>query len=87
MNFDLWCQEQAHLAADRCDKRLPGDEQTFEDFRDKVDQFEVPYLQQQQRDWAIHRDIMQNDPVDNPASQGRQTLIQDPNWQPRIPLP
>ncbi len=87
MNFDLWCQEQAHLPADRCDKRLPGDEKTFEDFRDKVDQYEVPYLQQKQRDMAIHRDIMQNDPIDNPASQDPQALSQDPNRPPGNPLP
>ena len=27
INFDLWCQEQANLPPDRCDKRLPADEQ------------------------------------------------------------
>jgi hypothetical protein len=25
--------------------------------------YEIPYLQQQQNDLAIHRDIMQNDPM------------------------
>lgn len=87
MNFDMWCQEQTHLPPDRCDKRLPGDEKTFETFRRGIDQFEVPYLQQQQRELAIHRDIMQNDPIDNPASQDPQALMQDPNRRPPIPLP
>ena len=26
MNFDLWCQQTAHIAPDRCDKRLPEDD-------------------------------------------------------------
>src|SRR6185437_15640230 len=65
MNFDMWCQEQAHLPADRCDKRTAEDEKTFEDYRAKIERYEVPYLQQKQYDLAIHRDIMHNDPVDN----------------------
>ena len=31
MNFDLWCQEQAGLPAERCDKRTAQDEAAFED--------------------------------------------------------
>ena len=30
MNFDLWCQGTAHIAPDRCDKRLPEDNDAFE---------------------------------------------------------
>src|ERR1700729_2703789 len=45
INFDLWCQETQHLPADRCDKRLPQDEAAFEDYRDKVERYEIPYLQ------------------------------------------
>ena len=46
MNFDLWCQEQAGLPAERCDKRTPQDEATFEAYRNKVEAYEIPYLQQ-----------------------------------------
>lgn len=87
MNFDMWCQEQAHLPADRCDKRTPEDEKTFEAYRSKIDQYEIPYLQQQQKDLSIHRDIMQNDPVDNPVSQNPDAQTQDPNRQPALPPP
>lgn len=87
MNFDMWCQEQAHLPADRCDKRTPEDEKTFEDYRAKIERYEVPYLQEQQRDLAIHRDVMQNDPVDNPLSQDPGAQTQDPNRQPPKPAP
>jgi len=87
MNFDMWCQEQAHLPADRCDKRTPEDEKTFEDYRAKIERYEVPYLQQKQYDLAIHRDIMHNDQVDNPLSQNPQAQTQDPNRQPPKPQP
>ena len=87
MNFDMWCQEQAHLPADRCDKRTPEDEKTFEDYRTVIERYEVPYIQAQQHDLAIHRDIMQNDPVDNPVGQNPQAQTQDPNRQPSTPQP
>ena len=87
MNFDLWCQEQAHLPAPRCDKRTPEDEKTFEAYRAQIERYEVPYLQQQQHDLTINRDIMHNDPVDNPVYQNPQAQTQDPNRQPQSAPP
>ena len=87
MNFDLWCQEQAHLPAARCDKRTPDDETTFEAYRAQIERYEVPYLQQRQRDLTVNRDIMHNDPVDSPVSQNPQAQTQDPNRQPQVPQP
>jgi hypothetical protein len=66
MNFDLWCQEQAGLPADRCDKRTEQDEQAFETYRAKVEQYEIPYLQQKANAARLDRDILRADPVDNP---------------------
>jgi hypothetical protein len=65
MNFDLWCQEQAGLPADRCDKRTPQDEATFESYRSKVEAYEIPYLQEKANAARLDRDILRNDPVDN----------------------
>jgi hypothetical protein len=87
MNFDLWCQETQHLAPERCDKRLPEDEKVFEAYRAQIERYEVPYLQQQQRDLAIDRDILHNDPVDNPLRQDPQRQAQSPNQQPKTPSP
>lgn len=87
MNFDLWCQEQAHLPAARCDKRTPEDEKTFEAYRTQIERYEVPYLQQRQRDLSVNRDIMHSDPVDNPVHQNPQAQTQDPNRQPQTPQP
>ena len=68
MNFDLWCQEQAGLPAERCDKRTPQDEATFEAYRRKVEAYEIPYLQQKSNAARLDRDILRNDPVDNPPT-------------------
>jgi len=67
MNFDLWCQEQAGLPVARCDKRTPEDIATFEAYRAKVEAYEIPYLQRKNSAARLDRDIMRNDPVDNPT--------------------
>ena len=74
MNFDLWCQEQQHLDADRCDKRLPGDEKDFEAYRTTIERYEIPYLKEKQNAIALDRNILNKDPVDNPASREIQSM-------------
>ncbi len=66
MNFDLWCQEQAKLPAERCDKRQPDDEQQFEIYRAKIEKYEVPYLKGKEKERQFDRTVLHNDPVDNP---------------------
>src|SRR3954465_8152561 len=66
MNFDMWCQEEQHLPPDRCDKRLPTDDAAFTAYRDKVERYEIPYLQQQDRRLKLSTGILHNDPVDHP---------------------
>ena len=68
MNFDLWCQEQAGLPAERCDKRTAQDEAAFESYRAKVEAYEIPYLQKKNEAARLDRDILRNDPVDRPIS-------------------
>jgi len=68
MNFDLWCQEQAGLPAERCDKRTAQDEAAFESYRAKVEAYEIPYLQQKNEAARLDRDILRSDPVDRPNS-------------------
>src|SRR5215475_9036286 len=64
MNFDMWCQEQQHLPAERCDKRLPEDDAAFNAYRSKIERYEIPYLQQQQKQLQLNSGILHNDPVD-----------------------
>lgn len=68
MNFDLWCQEQAGLPPERCDKRTAQDEAAFEAYRAKVEAYEIPYLRQKNEAARLDRDILRNDPVDRPVS-------------------
>ena len=73
MNFDLWCQLQANLPAERCDKRTAQDEAAFNAYRDKVEAYEIPYLQRKNADARLDRNILHADPVgplrNNPAAQ------------------
>jgi hypothetical protein len=87
MNFDLWCQEQQHLDADRCDKRLPGDEKDFEAYRATIERYEIPYLKEKQNAIALDRNILNKDPVDNPITQQPQTLDRQQTIDPRTPHP
>src|SRR3954462_5986509 len=66
MNFDLWCQEQANLPVERCDKRTKEDNAAFESYRAKVEAYEIPYLQQKANAARLDTDILRNDPVDHP---------------------
>jgi len=67
MNFDLWCQEEQHLPPDRCDKRLPADNAAFEAYREKIEKYEIPYLQNKENEQQFNRVILHNDPVDHPT--------------------
>ena len=78
INFDLWCQETQHLPPDRCDKRIPQDENDFEAYRSRVERYEVPYLQQKQDETAINRQIIHSDPLKNPVQHPQQPPAPNP---------
>jgi len=86
MNFDLWCQEEAGLPADRCDKRTDADEAAFEAYRAKVEAYEIPYLQQKSNAMRLDTDILRNDPVDRPSYQNPPQTRPDTD-QPSINVP
>src|SRR5215470_19205843 len=66
INFDLWCQEQAHLAPDRCDQRLPEDEKKFEAFRATIEKYELSHLKDKERERNFDKNMLHNDPIDEP---------------------
>lgn len=70
MNFDMWCQETQHWAPERCDKRLPQDDAAFEAYRAKIENYEVPYLQERQEKDNMNRVLLHNDPIDHPTKPG-----------------
>ena len=67
INFDLWCQEQANLPPERCDKRTPEDEKTFEAYRAKIEKYEIPYLQRKQDEQQLNRTIIHDEPLESPV--------------------
>ena len=86
MNFDLWCQEEAGLPAERCDKRTDQDEAAFEAYRSKVEAYEIPYLQQKANAARLDTDILRNDPVDRPSYQNPPQIRPDSD-QPSTNVP
>ena len=67
MNFDMWCQEEQHLPPARCDKRLPEDDAAFQTYRNKIENYEIPYLQRKREEQTLNRVILHSDPVDHPT--------------------
>jgi hypothetical protein len=67
MNFDLWCQEEQHLPPERCDKRLPADDAAFSAYRAKIEEYEIPYLQNKENEQQFNRVILHSDALDHPT--------------------
>jgi len=67
MNYDMWCQEEQHLPPERCDKRLPDDDAAFQAYRNKIETYEIPFLQRKRDEQTLNRVILHNDPVDHPT--------------------
>ena len=84
MNFDMWCQETAHLEPARCDKRTPDDEATFQAYRSKIEQYEIPYLQEKQKQVIPNNNVLHKDPVDNPVTQSLPTQSSQQQRNPTI---
>ncbi|MGN6514712.1 MAG: hypothetical protein ACTHLR_02600 [Rhizomicrobium sp.] len=82
MNFDMWCQEEQHLPPERCDKRLPDDDAAFQAYRAKIEDYEVPYLQERQQKDQMNRVILHNDPVDHPTGPAKQQNPAPPDSPP-----
>jgi hypothetical protein len=78
MNFDIWCQEQKHLPPARCDKRLPADDAEFQAYRNRMENYEIPYLQRRDDEQNLNRVILHNDPVDHPTLPSQPQTDQPP---------
>jgi hypothetical protein len=67
MNFDMWCQDEQKLPPERCDKRTPADDAAFQAYREKIEHYEVPYLEKREQSDNLNRVLLHNDPVDHPT--------------------
>ena len=64
MNYDMWCMETMNLPYERCSRRQPADVEAFEAFRTTIQSYEIPHLQQKNKDARIESDILRSDPID-----------------------
>jgi hypothetical protein len=78
MNFDMWCQEERHLAPERCDKRLPQDDAEFRAYVAKIEGYEIQYLQRKNDEDNLNRVILHNDPIDHQNQPAGVQSVQPP---------
>jgi hypothetical protein len=69
LSFDMWCQETAHYAPDRCDAHTADDEATFEQFRATIERYELPYLKRVEQERDLHTRVLDHDPQQRPNGQ------------------
>jgi hypothetical protein len=46
---------------------LPQDDAAFQAYSNKIENYEIPYLQRQRNAQTLNSDIIHNDPVDHPT--------------------
>ena len=85
MNFDIWCQESMALPASRCLKREPADVEAFETHSRQIQAYEIPHLQQKNRQAQIEANILHSDPVDRSSLSVMQTQSSQGNNYPVNP--
>jgi hypothetical protein len=85
MNFGLWCQETMSLPSERCAKRLPEDVAAFDVFRQKIEAYEIPDLQEKNRSARIASDILHGDAIDRSPTRSMQAQSQQGGLTPRLP--
>jgi len=78
INFDMWCQEERHLPPARCDKRLPQDDADYQAYVAKIENYEIPYLQERQDEDTLNRVILHSDPIDHPLEPSAPQVNQPP---------
>jgi hypothetical protein len=57
MTFDMWCQDTQRYSFERCQARNVKDQQDFELYRNTVENYEVQYLQDKQKDAEFQRQL------------------------------
>jgi hypothetical protein len=69
LSFDRWCQEDEHLPPARCDAREAGDEAAFEDYRARVERYDLQYQQDRTKENQFEQDVLKRDPSAPPVTQ------------------
>lgn len=69
LSFDSWCQEDQHLPPARCDARHQEDVRAFEDYRARVERYDLQYQQDRTKENRFEKDVLQRDHSAPPVTQ------------------
>jgi hypothetical protein len=61
LSFDRWCQDDQRYPESRCDARLPGDVMAFEDYRARVERYDLQYEKDRTKEHEFERDMFKHD--------------------------
>ena len=61
LSFDRWCQDEQHYPTSRCDQRLSGDVVAFEDYRARVERYDLQYEKDRTKEHEFERDMLRHD--------------------------
>jgi len=61
LSFDRWCQDEQHYPASRCEQRLSGDVVAFEDYRTRVERYDLQYEKDRTKQSDFERDVLRHD--------------------------
>lgn len=66
-SFDMWCQETQHYEPDRCDARSAEDQAAYEQWRDTVERYELPYLKRVEAEQNLNERVLEHDSSARPV--------------------
>jgi hypothetical protein len=67
LSFDRWCIEEQRYPSSRCDRRLAADVAAFEDYRARVERYDLEYEMERTREYEFERDVLKRDHSQQPA--------------------
>jgi hypothetical protein len=67
LSFDRWCQEEEHFPPSRCDAHAPDDVAAFEDYRARVERYDLQYQKERTKENAFETDVLKRDPSAPPT--------------------
>ena len=61
LSFDRWCIEEQRYPASRCDARLQGDVVAFEDYRARVERYDLQFEKDRTKEHEFEKNMLKHD--------------------------
>ena len=61
LSFDRWCREEQRYPTSRCDARLHADMMAFEDYRTRVERYDLQFEKDRTKAHEFERDVLRHD--------------------------